>query len=83
MASLSLLAKYSCLFSKHSTVTTTHKHISKSVDDVVMMLSCGDDVRMMWCVTQSEEGLLQVSLHLLPDALLHVVRTVAPVAIKH
>lgn len=33
--------------------------------------------------TQSEEGLLQVSLHLLPDALLHVVWTVALIALKH
>lgn len=48
-----------------------------------MMSSCGDDARTMWYVTQSEEGLLQVSLHLLPDALLHVVRTVALVAIEH
>lgn len=34
-------------------------------------------------VTQSEEGLLQISLHLLPDALLHVVRTVALIPLKH
>lgn len=33
--------------------------------------------------TQSEEGLLQVSLHLLPDALLHVVGTVALIPLKH
>lgn len=35
------------------------------------------------CVTQSEEGFLQISLHLLPDALLDVVRTVALVPLKH
>lgn len=33
--------------------------------------------------TQSEEGLLQISLHLLPDALLHVVGTVALIPLKH
>lgn len=35
------------------------------------------------CVTQGEEGPLQISFHLLPDALLDVVRTVALVPPKH
>lgn len=33
--------------------------------------------------TQSEEGPLQISLHLLPDALLHVVGAVALIPLKH
>lgn len=33
--------------------------------------------------TQSEERLLQISLHLLPDALLHVVGAVALIPLKH
>ena len=42
---------------------------------------------VMWCKggvsTQREEGLLQVSLHLLPDALLDVVGAVARVSVEH
>lgn len=34
-------------------------------------------------VTQRKEGLLQVPLHLLPDALLHVVWTVALIPLKN
>lgn len=33
--------------------------------------------------TQSEEGLLQISFHLLLDALLDVVGTVALISLKH
>lgn len=33
--------------------------------------------------TQSEEGFLQIPLHLLPDALLHVVGAVALIPLKH
>lgn len=32
--------------------------------------------------TQGEEGLLQISLHLLPDALLHVVGAVALIPVE-
>lgn len=35
------------------------------------------------CITQSKEGFLQISFHLLPDALLDVIWTVALVPLKH
>lgn len=89
MASLSLLAKYSCLFSKHSTVKT------RQMFHEAGLLQWGDELRL-WrspfqtphmvhvvLVTQRKEGLLQVPLHLLPDALLHVVWTVALIPLKN
>lgn len=78
MASLSLLAKYSCLFSKDSTVKR-QQTITFFLHKLFKNYPSGADVVF---VTQSEEGLLQVSLHLLPDALLHVVRTVALIPLK-